>query len=98
MSGFRGGGVSFQYFGNGALRWPNMYCGVVRLASSNLRTPSQISLVVSVDVKHHVYVLTSELRSCVKVEVAVLVPNSSCGLCEREATLNLKSLQSSGAV
>ena len=28
---------------------------------------------VSVDVKHHVYLLTySELRTCVKVEVAVL--------------------------
>ena len=39
-------------------------------------SPSLISLVVSVDVKHHVYLLiyriTSEFRSCVKVEVAVL--------------------------
>ena len=32
-----------------------------------------ISLVVSVDVKHHGYLYTSsKLRSCVKVEVAVL--------------------------
>ena len=29
-----------------------------------------------------------ELRSCVKVEVAVLVPNSTYGLCGRKATLN----------
>ena len=38
-------------------------------------SPSLISLMVSVDVKHHVYLLTlyvSEFRSCVKVEVAVL--------------------------
>ena len=36
--------------------------------------PSLISLVVSVDVKHHVYFLLciTEFRSCVKVEVAVL--------------------------
>ena len=35
--------------------------------------PSLISLMVSVDVKHHVYIqIISELRSCVKVEVDVL--------------------------
>ena len=34
-------------------------------------SPSLISLVVSVDVKHHGYLL--ELRSCVVVEVAVLM-------------------------
>ena len=34
----------------------------------SLFSPSLISLMVSVDVKHHV----SEFRSCVKVEVAVL--------------------------
>ena len=36
--------------------------------------PSLISPMVSVDVKHHVYLLRgiAELRSCVKVEVAVL--------------------------
>ena len=39
----------------------------------NTPSPSLISLVVSVDVKHHVYCNTSsKLRSCVKVEVAVL--------------------------
>ena len=34
-------------------------------------SPSLISLMVSVDVKHHVYLLTesSQLRNCVKVEV-----------------------------
>ena len=40
-----------------------------------LTHPSLISLVVSVDVKHHVhFTLTSdvELRSCVKVKVVVL--------------------------
>ena len=38
------------------------------------QSPSLISLMVSVDVKHHVNLLTllSELRSCVKVEVDVL--------------------------
>ena len=37
-------------------------------------SPSLISLVVSVDVKHHVYLLrmVADLRSCVNVEVAVL--------------------------
>ena len=58
-------------------------------------SPSLISLVVSVDVKHHVYWVPvpnkptvsvdvkqrSELRSCVKVEVAVRGPNSPHGLC-----------------
>ena len=42
-------------------------------------SPSLISLMVSVDVKHHVHLLTftlTELRSCVKVEVAVLVLTS----------------------
>ena len=37
--------------------------------------PSLISRTVSVDVKHHVYVVAhtpTELRSCVKVEMAVL--------------------------
>ena len=37
--------------------------------------PSVINLMVSVDVKHHVYLLTEkdpESRSCVKVEVAVM--------------------------
>ena len=40
-----------------------------------LGSPSLVSLMVSVDVKHHVYLLiaqSAELRSCVKVEVAVL--------------------------
>ena len=39
-----------------------------------LGSPFLISLIVYVDVKHHVYLLTlwSEFRSCVKVEVAVL--------------------------
>ena len=34
-------------------------------------SPSLISLMVSVDVKHHVYLLTesSQLRNCVKVQV-----------------------------
>ena len=41
---------------------------------------------VSVDVKHHVYVWSSELRSCVKVEVAV--PNKPYGFWGRKATLN----------
>ena len=39
------------------------------------RFPSLISLVVSVDVKHHVYLLGragSEFKSCVIVEVVVL--------------------------
>ena len=45
----------------------------------------------------------AELRSCVKVEVAVLglpVPNSPCGLCGRQATFNLNEteIQISGAV
>ena len=35
-------------------------------------SPFLISLMVSVAVKHHVYVVPAELRSCVKVEVAVL--------------------------
>ena len=37
-------------------------------------SPSLISLMVSVDVKHHVYLLAyvCEVRSCVKVEVDVL--------------------------
>ena len=30
----------------------------------------------------------SEFRSCVKVEVAVQVPNKPYGCCERKATLN----------
>ena len=42
-----------------------------------LGSPSLISLLVYVDVKHHVYLLTgemnqTELRSCVRVEVDVL--------------------------
>ena len=35
---------------------------------------------VSVDVKQHVYLLISELRNCVKVEVAVLGPPSLISL------------------
>ena len=48
---------------------------------------------------------SSEIRSCVKVEVAVqgsaFLENSPCGLCGRKATLNLDPVlhgQSSGAV
>ena len=41
-----------------------------------LGSPTLISLVIFVDVKHHVYLLMcssmAELRSCVKVEVAAL--------------------------
>ena len=61
-----------------------------------LGSPSLISLMVSVDVKQHVYQSVSELRSCVKVEVAV--PNRPDGLCGRKATLNTQYGQSSGAV
>ena len=35
-------------------------------------SPSLISLMVSVDVKHHVYLLKMSPESCVKVEVAAL--------------------------
>ena len=40
----------------------------------NTPSPFLISLVVSVDVKHHMFTCnaSSKLRSCVKVEVAVL--------------------------
>ena len=34
--------------------------------------------------------MRSELRGCVKVEVAVLISNSPYGLCGRKATLNSK--------
>ena len=34
--------------------------------------------------------MRSELRSCVKVEVAVLIANSPYGLCGRKATVNSK--------
>ena len=34
--------------------------------------------------------MRSEFRSCVKVEVAVLVHNSPYGLCGRKSTLNSK--------
>ena len=55
------------------------------------RWPSLIVLVVSVDVKQQKKkkCSASELRSCVKVEVAVmgsLVPNSPYGLCGRKTT------------
>ena len=53
-------------------------------------SPSLISLMVSVDVKHHVYLLT-ELRRCVKVEMAV--PNCPYGLYRRKATLNLRRIR-----
>ena len=43
--------------------------------------PYLISLVVSVDAKHHVYLgRRSELRSCVKVQVAVLGSSSLISL------------------
>ena len=43
-------------------------------ADSRTGYPSLISLMVSVKVKHHVYFYSwPELRSCVKVEVAVLM-------------------------
>ena len=64
---------------------------------------SLIGLIVSADVKQHVYITNAaELRSCVKVQVAVLgspSPNDPYGLCGRKATLNLNSdTQSAGAV
>ena len=58
---------------------------------------SLMALMVSVDVEQHLprTNLRSELRSCVKVEVAVLgslVPNSPYCLCERKATSKKKKL------
>ena len=53
-------------------------------------SPSLINLMVSVDVKHHVYYAHLEFRSCVKVEVAVLGfrPNEPSDFRGREAILN----------
>ena len=74
-----------------------------------LGSPSLISLVVSVDIKHSVYYLLlsklTEFRSCVKVEVAVL---GSPSLISLVVSVDVKhsvylysfgqSCQSSGAV
>ena len=56
-----------------------------------LGSPSLTVLTVSVDVKQHLKKrmkpgTLSEFRSCVKVKVAVLVPNSPDGFCGRKAT------------
>ena len=57
----------------------------VKVEVAVLGSPSLISLVVSVEIKHHwIKPSVSELRSCVKVEVYVLgspAPNSPYGLC-----------------
>ena len=61
----------------------------VKVEVAVLGSPSLISLMVSVDVKHHERrkkkdTDDSELRSCVKVEVDVLAPrpcNNPDGLC-----------------
>ena len=51
-----------------------------------LGSPSLTVLMVSVDVKQH---SRTEVRSCVKVEVAVLGRPNPYGLCGRKAALNL---------
>ena len=56
-----------------------------------LRSPSLMVNTVSVDVKRQLNSVTTELRSCVKVEVDALgSPSliSPYGLCGRKATLN----------
>ena len=55
-----------------------------------LSSPSLTVLMVSVDVMHHVYLLTmkqSELRSCVKVEMAIL---GSPSLIVRSVSVDVK--------
>ena len=62
-----------------------------------LGSPSLISLMVSVDVKHHERDSSplSELRNCVKASrggcPGLPVPNSPYGICRCEATLNTNS-------
>ena len=64
-------GLTCRLDGRDSLTKPWTY---IILHCQRRASPSLISLMVSVDVKHHVYLLraSSEFRSCVKVEVAVL--------------------------